>query len=233
MLKLYLLDLLFPKLECSLCGRNINNPKSTKSDNYLVNRLSKLPNICGYCKEQMLVPLMPYCSSCHKPLKNSFNSDKNNICSDCRNLSNRSFIFNRSAILYNDFAKDLIALYKYRGKQSLANEFSYFLMATYEYYYNDLKIDYLTYVPIHNNRLQERGFNQAELLTVRLHELSGIPIVDSLARKRDTSKQSKQRKEERFRQIEGTFSLIQGIDKQIENKNILIIDDIHNRGNNQ
>lgn len=227
--KSFFLNLFFPIKECSFCGKDVSNKYISNSDNYLFYRLFKLPGICTSCKEQLLVPQLPFCRHCHKPLTAKVNN-KNDICNDCDDLSHKSFIFNRSAILYNDYARELIALYKYRGKQSLVKVFSQLLMITYEYYFKDLKIDYLTFVPIHKNRLLERGFNQAELLTIELHKLLGIPLIDCLERKKDTDKQSKQGKKERFRQIEDSFMIKENVGLLLVNKNILIIDDIYTTG---
>lgn len=226
MIKSYISDIFFPTKRCSFCGQNVNSSHFTNPNNYFLQRLNKMNSICISCKEQLLFPLMPFCSYCHKPLKDK----TNDICNDCKNLPHRSFIFNRSAILYNDFAKDLIALYKYRAKQSLAKEFSYLLAIAYDYYFKEIKIDYITYVPVHNNRLQERGFNQAELLCVEFKKLIGVPLIDCLERIKDTDKQSKQGKKERFRQIEDSFMVKENIGTQIEHKNILLIDDIYTTG---
>lgn len=230
MLKENIKKLLFPSLRCSFCTKRITNPSSAKSEEYVLNRIFRLPDICATCKKELEVPTSPFCLYCHKPLEEKHFNINNSICEDCKNTNNRNLIYNRSSLLYNGYLKKYIAVYKYRGKQSLANEFSYFLKIAYDCFYKNTEINFLTYVPMHSNRLLERGFNQSEILANRLCELTGIPVIDCLERVKDTRKQSKHGKKIRFQQIEGSFLIKKDVITKISSRNILIIDDIYTTG---
>jgi len=221
-LKDYMNALLFPKKICLLCEKPIT---SSIRMNY----------ICNTCEEQVDVPKQPYCNYCHKPMHESMQPQDKQICGDCKqHLHNQpskesTLPINRSSTLYNDTMKDLLALYKYRGKESLAKPFSYLLKTAYEQYFAKEKIDLITFVPLHPNRLQERGFNQAEQLAERLGDLTGISVHPTLERVKETEKQSKHTKKERTEQIIDSFQIIGDI-KHFSHQNILIIDDIYTTG---
>ena len=64
----------------------------------------------------------------------------------------------------------------------------------------------LVCVPLSDDRLAERGFNQTELIARRLADRSRIPFVPLLARIRHTGKMSQKTRAERPRQLEGAFA---------------------------
>ncbi|WP_176717312.1 ComF family protein [Vulcanibacillus modesticaldus] len=168
--------------------------------------------------------------SCHKPLDGDFSNRSLAFCGDCQDNGNRELLYNRSAVLYNSFIKEKITLYKYRGKESLSLIFSYLMKLAYDSYYEGIRIDYLAYVPLHSDRLKERGFNQAKQLTENLHKLTGKRIFYGLERVKHTEKLSKRSKIERIQQVEESFRLKGDSISQIKGKNILIIDDIYTTG---
>jgi len=47
----------------------------------------------------------------------------------------------------------------------------------------NIKFDYILFVPLHKNRLRQRGFNQAEKIAVDLSKIMNIPVVDNIYRK--------------------------------------------------
>ena len=92
----------------------------------------------------------------------------------------------------------------------------------------ELPVDLVIPVPLHPDRLKERGFNQAELLVEEFETLN-IPILkDNLIRVKYNSQQSILSKAERIINLSGSF-VIQD-KKPIKNKNILVVDDIFTTG---
>ena len=227
MINEFLKAIFFPEVHCLFCGQLVANFDSEKQ---------KIQEICSTCNEQLATIQHPYCESCHKPLSHvqfhSHNDKVSNhlLCEDCLAISTAYLAQNRSAVIYNDFMKEKLALYKYRGKESLAGVFSYLLKIAYDANYREMKIDLITYIPLHPSRLEERGFNQAEQLAIGLHQLTGIPMYPVLNRLKETAKQSKTGKQERKMQLEDAFELNESYIQVINGKNILIIDDIYTTG---
>ncbi|WP_339060502.1 ComF family protein [Tepidibacillus marianensis] len=137
---------------------------------------------------------------------------------------------NRSAVLYNEMMKEYLALYKYRGKESLAIPFGQLIKVTYDQYFKETPLDLITYVPLHPSRLQERSFNQAEQLATQLSYYTGIPTIGTLKRIKETHKQSKSGKWERLSEMKDAFQVDEKTKEYIQGKSILIIDDIYTTG---
>lgn len=66
---------------------------------------------------------------------------------------------------------------------------------------------YLTFVPLSQERLAERGFNQAEQLARRLGAKIKLPVTDLLVRHRHTDKQSHKSRSARLHDLEHVFAL--------------------------
>lgn len=238
--KNYIQALLFPQETCLLCEKPVHDAHSSLMMTHLFNHekledrylehLYRLPYLCETCKAQLEIPRSPYCFHCHKPLLRIESVGHSKlVCGDCLDHQGENQI-NRSAVLYNDFMKEKMALYKYRGKESLAKIFSYFLKIAYDLYFDKIQIDLVTCVPLHPNRLKERGFNQSQQLAEKLSDFTGIPAHDILDRILDTSKQSKRRKKERLQQLKGSIQLKANQKPYVKDKNVLIIDDIYTTG---
>jgi predicted amidophosphoribosyltransferase len=65
----------------------------------------------------------------------------------------------------------------------------------------------VTYVPVSNERLAERGFNQAERLAAGLAVAVRLPVVDLLQRRINTTKQSFKTRGERIQTMQDAFAL--------------------------
>ncbi|MGW7159324.1 ComF family protein [Paenibacillus taichungensis] len=75
----------------------------------------------------------------------------------------------------------------------------------------------MTYVPVSNERLVERGFNQAERLAAGLAAAVRLPVVDLLQRRINTTKQSFKTRGERIQTMQDAFAIQPGgIDMLLE-----------------
>jgi ComF family protein len=89
--------------------------------------------------------------------------------------------------------------------------------------------DLLIPVPLHPQRLRERGFNQALLLARELSLRTGIPCRKRVLEKRKpTLPQVNLSGRERERGVKGAFHLAEG--KEVREKVILLIDDVYTTG---
>ncbi len=86
-------------------------------------------------------------------------------------------------------------------------------------------------VPLHINKLQERGFNQSELLAIDISKILKIPVAcDVVYRVKETLPQNKLKIEERFLNLENAFKINDKKKYLISDKNVIIIDDILTTG---
>ncbi|MDP5275873.1 ComF family protein [Chengkuizengella axinellae] len=160
------------------------------------------------------------------------------VCYDCVRRSAVYFVYNRSAVEYNDTMREWLALYKYRGNERMLNLFIEMIDYAYQMLLTKLEIQvnhvgYLTYVPLSEQRLQERGFNQAEQFARGLGRKYKIPVISLLDRTKHTEKQSVGSWSERFSNIQGAFTLNKMVVQRVNKKpplNIIIIDDVYTTG---
>lgn len=125
---------------------------------------------------------------------------------------------NHSLFIYNDFIKEIIAKYKYRGDYAIAGAFAPYLMQQLA----KMDFDYLIPIPLSDERLRERGFNQAKGLA----EMAGYSCEEYLKRTH-SEKQSKKTRDERIN-LAQVFQVLS--DKEILGKHFLLIDDIYTTG---
>jgi competence protein ComFC len=88
--------------------------------------------------------------------------------------------------------------------------------------------DALVPVPLHPRRLREREFNQAELLSQELSQVSGIRVFSALARCRYTTTQTRLDRKGRRQNLRDAF--IPGKNTDVTNLNLLLVDDVLTTG---
>ena len=89
------------------------------------------------------------------------------------------------------------------------------------------KPDLLINIPLHPKKLKERGYNQLHLFTEKLAEYYEIPFRHDLLRRESYHKAQAQKNKADRGETKYHFSL----SENIENKHILLIDDIYTTGN--
>ncbi|MCT4479551.1 amidophosphoribosyltransferase [Bacillus sp. BA3] len=177
--------------------------------------------ICARCEGKLNRITGETCTMCSRELGGVHITG--DLCLDCsrweRNKEWSGYLSkNISLFHYNEYLKDIIAKYKYRGDYALAEVFVPFLKERLK----DMEFDLVTVIPLSHERLTERGFNQVQALA----DLLGIHTVEILTRIH-TEKQSKKSRQERI-SLPQVFQVMQ-LDL-LEHKSILIIDDIYTTG---
>ena len=140
------------------------------------------------------------------------------------------WVYNRSVFEYTAFVKQIIWRYKYKGQENLAKPLGWLMAETLEQHWGRKKF-LLSYVPLHAQRLRERGFNQAKQLATEMGRYLRLPVVDLLVRKRMTHRQSEKRRSERLSSLIGAFSLKPDVKgDQLASAPILLVDDVYTTG---
>jgi ComF family protein len=84
-------------------------------------------------------------------------------------------------------------------------------------------------VPLHKTRMRERGYNQSALLSNVIATETGLPYNDQiLERIRYTQSQTKLTATERLKNVQNAFNI--SLPKEIENKIIILVDDVITTG---
>jgi competence protein ComFC len=113
-------------------------------------------------------------------------------CGDCASVRDEPLAGNRGLLVYNEWGKDMLSRFKYRGDERMAGLFAALLALAFYRYYGSIRFRCAAAVPLHDNRLRERGFNQVELMVRGLSNHIGVDAVPLLARTRHTPKLSRQ-----------------------------------------
>lgn len=123
----------------------------------------------------------------------------------------------------------IIQDFKYRGYQSLAKQMGR-IMAEELYisgFFND--IDYVIPIPLHFLKRAKRGYNQSLMLAKGIVAVAGnCHIATNLYAHRQHSTQTSKNRFERWQNTTNTFSVKRP--HQLENKHILLVDDVCTTG---
>lgn len=215
-----ILNLLYPSSPlCSLCAHPVR---------YVTRGMGGMEDtvpLCTVCKEQFAFILDNICQLCGRPWV------ANTVCGDCARRTEQHIHYSRSAVRYNEAMKRLLAQYKYRGDRKLAEVMVSLLLRAWRLHYDGMKVDCLTYIPLHEARLLERTFNQAQEMACLLAHEVGVPLHGLLERKKATEKQSQRDRTGRLNALRNVFhfSLEEGIvlsDCPV----IVLIDDVYTTG---
>ena len=134
----------------------------------------------------------------------------------------------------NPQIKAAIKQFKYRFTKELADHFANLIVEKIgELNMVKNRQIILIPVPLHKKRLNERGFNQAEVIAraVANHLPDQIKIIPLLERIRHTKQQAKLDKEGRHKNLEGAFKLNKFcVQKYSSNNLYFIVDDVCTTG---
>lgn len=189
--------------------------------------------------EQILSVFFPFrCHSCQSSCEFGIV-----LCNDCQEKLRESISYPKAVkdtscdftlytmADYKSFAAEAIKIIKYRPSEKLAVSLA---LAAIEK--ADLKNflngeDVIIPVPMHEKRLKERGFNQAEVLAKNYAEKLGCKYSPAIVRKRFTKPQASCSEEERLTNLENAFALVPALDKEaFYNRRLVIVDDVATTG---
>jgi len=130
---------------------------------------------------------------------------------------------------YEGSLRVAIHRWKYEGKAHLTLFFAEWMAEGMSRYWEPNSLDLLVPVPLHPQRLRERGFNQALLLVKELSRRTGIPYRKTiLQKKKPTIPQVNLSGVEREKGLRGAFHVIG--EEELSGKSVLLVDDVYTTG---
>ena len=202
---MFLIDLFFPKF-CLCCGYvGVYLCLSCQ------NKLKPIEqDVCLYCKKPSLFGLTH--PGCQKKL----------------NVDGLLILYYYSPIL-----KKIIKNIKYRLAVQVWQEFYRIIKPEAIEklgFYKKLSSDFIIQpIPLTKNKYNERGFNQAKIISVFFQKFINYPIVDLLARKKETLAQAQLGSlKKRYQNVRGVFQVIDK--KYFNNKKVILVDDVVTTG---
>ena len=176
----------------------------------------------------------PTCGICGK-LNNDF------LCKKCEKILETEAIygvdktldkyFNEHLyiFLYQEIIRRIILKYKFQEEAYLYKTFVNFLLKNENFFEKIKKYDTIVPVPISRKRFKERGYNQSELIAKEIACSSKLELeTECLFKTKNIIEQSKLNKEERLKNIQGVYDLVNK--RKLYKKKILLVDDIYTTG---
>lgn len=149
------------------------------------------------------------------------------ICSRCMCRTPR-FDRARAVAQYNGSLREAIHRFKYDSRSLLAAPLGHLLAEKGRQILDTTAYDVVMPVPLHRQRLRQRGFNQSLFLARAVGRQWGISVEpEGLRRVRWTNPQTMLPVKERMRNVKGAFSYC---GHGVKNKRVLLIDDVYTSG---
>lgn len=173
--------------------------------------------LCTDCDADLSHYLAPACPVCALPTPDG------QVCGACLQHP-PAFDFTLAAFSYHFPIDRLLHAFKYSGNLALIEVLAKPLAQLAA---DHPKPDLLMPMPLHPERLKERGFNQSLEIAKPISRWLGIPLAaDACQRKRDTPTQAGLKWKERRRNVRGAFAC----DLDLSGKTIAVLDDVMTTG---
>lgn len=204
----------------------------TKVENFIRNNMFYEKWTCNICGVEVFnTAFCPDCAS-------SLSVIKDNKCKHCGRIAyspvefcdsckTQNLDFDRARSLYEYKApvSTLIQNFKYENKRYLARVLAGEFFNLYKQ--EEFAPDIITFVPMHEERLKERGYNQAELLAKELSVIVRVEVKEVVSKIKETERQANLTFEERIKNLQGSFKVSK---EEVKDKKILLIDDVLTTG---
>lgn len=132
-----------------------------------------------------------------------------------------------SCLSYKGWIKNTLRLYKFHNRPDLHIGYSKLACEILER--DGVFFDAIVCVPLHKNKLLERGYNQSALIAKNIAKYFEVPFYEDLLVKiKDTKTQSDLTYKERIKNVKGAFSV--KCPDRICGRTVLLVDDIYTTG---
>lgn len=206
------LETVFPmEIYCMCCGSIID--------------ASREYALCDNCIDKLHWAGGKTCAKCGKILEENYRHD---MCADCRE---REHYFDRgfTCAQYGLYERALVMDLKYRDKSWIGRKLGMIMAERISL--EDVCVDMAVPVPVHPQRMYERGYNQAEIMARPVAERLGVRLDTCiLKRKRETAAMKDLGVWERIENTRDAFEVVPGRQDDLQGKKIILIDDIYTTG---
>lgn len=197
-------ELFYPEgIKCVICGDELSEK-------------TRYP-ICDDCK---VLKNTKFCLRCGRTM--------NNLADYCDECKEKTYNFDcaRAPFIYSDGVTDLVYKLKFGGKKYVAETMAEFMADTF--FENCIKADALTYVPLHHERKNARGYDQAYEIATAMSKLVDLQVEDTLFKVKKTKNLASLGKDRRAEEIADAFVVLP--EAKISGRSFVLIDDVFTTG---
>lgn len=176
------------------------------------------------CKKKLCYVREPACKRCGRQII----SMEKEYCSECRK---RDFHYTRNYAVwqYEENMRHSLSEFKYHSRKEFADFYAAEAVRLYGGKIRREQPDVLVPVPVHRTRRAQRGFNQAELLAVKIGRAMGIAVdTHYLLRTKQTERLKDLNHRERVKMLKDAFEV--DPTRKVDYHGIMLVDDIYTTG---
>lgn len=200
------MDFMFAPHSCICCQRECDTQNPYR--------------LCSRCEKDFPFTRDKFCLKCGEAIEGDYD-----FCLNCKETS-YEFDMARSVFAYTKQTAPIIMNFKYNGFKTHGKVLGKMMVDFYEN--SDIVADLATFVPMPKHRQKQRGYNQAEVLCETFCKSTGMAQATLLERVKESPKQATLGREERAKNIKGSFKAINRA--AIKGRDILLIDDVFTTG---
>lgn len=201
-------DLLYPP-KCPFCEE-------------ILTEQEKQDLVCGLCRGRLQYIGNDYCMKCGRPLL----AEQEEYCRDC-GKKQHFFTQGRSVFVYCTPVKQSLFRMKNSNRQEYARFYAEVMYQNFGRWIENSRIDVILPIPMYPAQKRIRGFNQAELLAVKLGKMTGITVARHLLVKgKDTHAQKSLDAKGRAENLKDAFE----VKYRFDGERVLLVDDIYTTG---
>jgi len=178
-----------------------------------------LPSACAACGRYG----SPLCGDCLSRFRPATRAEHRFLAPDPGVVIGDALDVALAAFAYEGALRRALQRLKYGGASRLAAPLALAALPTLRQVTSLVGPASLVPVPVHRDRLRERGYNQAALLARMLGQRAGLPVADLLLRERATVKQHQLDRAGRLRNLRAAFSPAPGMRAPAV---VILVDDI-------
>ena len=205
------LSFFYPEI-CQSCGQE----PATAREGY----------VCSCCWKNVRFIEPPFCERCGLPFEGDIATSF-----ECRNCAQMDLHFSRarSAVAARGLVLEIIHRYKYQRALWFETFLADLLVRQAAPALREDPWDMIVPVPLHRLKKEEREFNQAERMALRLSSATGIPMASkALSRVEPTQTQTRLSRAERDSNVRNAFALHRP--PSLKGKRVVLVDDVFTTG---
>ena len=189
--------------------------------------------LCDDCTQKIILVQAPLCAHCGFPFDPSL-ARAPQLCSYCGEYA-PMYDAARAYAMHSGPLRQAIIAYKFRGRMAIAPFLARLLAERLAAESTQLwplpvdRIEALVPIPLHHERKQWRGFDQAAVLARHLGKLVDMPVWEHcLTRHRPTLPQVGLSMEERLENVQNAFAVTDA--EAVRGRTVLMVDDVYTTG---
>jgi competence protein ComFC len=200
----------------------------------IINQFFSIP--CPACKTEPAINNSEFCSICtgelnifHSPFCPGCGGELDGIldaCSKCLKEKATPWVSAVALMHMKGLGRELIQRFKYNNDTSLARPLASLAEKTLKN--SNIHFDLISPIPLYWTRKFTRGYNQSALIVKQISNITKVKYKKTLYRNKNTRSQTKLTGKQRRKNMNNAFFIMN--DKLIEDKNILLVDDVFTTG---